>query len=132
MTQTEQQEGLPEEALDEKALKTILSNTIETIEDNKAQIFGVYETAKSEVESSRKMLEDLKFKARQTIERVDSLEVQEQQEKQQHTSRTQESFLLSHCAEDKVSILFGHIFQFRLCAIQKAFSGQSTGTDGYL
>lgn len=69
--------------LSEGALKQILSNTIETIEDNKEQIFGIYETAKDEVERSRKQLEDLKFQARQTIEHVDALEKQEQQEKQQ-------------------------------------------------
>lgn len=103
MTQTEQQEGLPEEALDEKALKTILSNTIETIEDNKAQIFGVYETAKSEVESSRKMLEDLKFKARQTIERVDSLEVQEQQEKQKLVAVSSN---FEHYSEDRIKACY--------------------------
>ena len=36
-----------------QSLKKILSNTINTIEDNKAQIFEIYETARSEVESRR-------------------------------------------------------------------------------
>ncbi len=37
-----------------QSLKKILNNTINTIEDNKTQIFEIYETARSEVESSRK------------------------------------------------------------------------------
>ena len=65
-----------------QSLKKILSNTINTIEDNKTQIFEIYETARSEVESSRKLLEDLREQTRKTIERVDALSKQEQQEKQ--------------------------------------------------
>ncbi|SDZ86052.1 MULTISPECIES: sensor histidine kinase [Selenomonas] len=68
--------------LQAQSLKKILSNTISTIEDNKSQIFEIYETARSEVESSRKLLEDLREQTRQTIERVDGLSKQEQQEKQ--------------------------------------------------
>ena len=83
MAVNEQLEALSESSLGEGALKKILSNTIETIEDNKTQIFGIYETAKDEVAQSRKVLEDLKFQARQTIERVDALAVQEQQAKQE-------------------------------------------------
>ena len=83
MAVNEQLEALSESSLGEGALRKILSNTIETIEDNKTQIFGIYETAKDEVAQSRKVLEDLKFQARQTIERVDALAVQEQQAKQE-------------------------------------------------
>ena len=83
MAVNEQLEALPESSLGEGALRKILSNTIETIEDNKTQIFGIYETAKDEVAQSRNVLEDLKFQARQTIERVDALAVQEQQAKQE-------------------------------------------------
>ena len=83
MAVNEQLEAWSESSLGEGALKKILSNTIETIEDNKTQIFGIYETAKDEVTQSRKVLEDLKFQARQTIERVDALTVQEQQAKQE-------------------------------------------------
>ena len=68
--------------LQAQSLKKILSNTISTIEDNKSQIFEIYETARSEVESSRKLLEDLREQTRQTIDRVDALSKQEQQEKQ--------------------------------------------------
>ena len=64
------------------SLKKILTSTIETIEDNKTQVFSIYETARDEVEASKKQLEDLKFQVRQTIERVDALEKQEQRAKQ--------------------------------------------------
>lgn len=66
----------------EVSLKKILIDTINKIEDNKAQIFDIYETARSEVEASKKMLAELKEKAAQTIQRVDELARQEQQEKQ--------------------------------------------------
>ena len=68
--------------LGQGSLKKILSSTIETIEDNKTQVFSIYETARDEVEASKKQLEDLKFQARQTVDRVDALEKQEQQAKQ--------------------------------------------------
>lgn len=66
----------------EVSLKKILTDTINKIEDNKAQIFDIYETARSEVEASKKMLAELKEKVAQTIQRVDELARQEQQEKQ--------------------------------------------------
>ena len=66
----------------EVSLKKILTDTINKIEDKKAQIFDIYETARSEVEASKKMLAELKEKAAQTIQRVDELARQEQQEKQ--------------------------------------------------
>lgn len=76
--------SLPSEmgGLQAQSLKKILSNTISTIEDNKSQIFEIYETARSEVDSSRRLLADLKEQVRQTIDRVDELAKQEQQEKQ--------------------------------------------------
>ena len=80
--------GRSKEFLDEAgnlstdALKSILNNTIETIESNKAQIFDIYETARDEVERSKQQLAELKQKARETIDRVDSLAREEQQEKQ--------------------------------------------------
>ncbi|MBP8597991.1 MAG: sensor histidine kinase [Selenomonas sp.] len=70
------------DGLKEVSLKKILTDTINKIEDNKAQIFDIYETARSEVEASKKMLAELKEKAAQTIQRVDELARQEQQEKQ--------------------------------------------------
>ena len=65
------------------SLKSILTNTINTIEDNKSQIFDIYETARAEVESSKQQLQELKKQAQQTIDRVDDLVKQEQREKQQ-------------------------------------------------
>ena len=77
-------EGL--ELSGDASLKKILNNTIATIEDNKSQLFDIYESVRTEVEAAKKQLEDLKFQVRQTIERVDALEKQEQQEKPELTS----------------------------------------------
>ena len=80
--------GKSKEFLDEAgnlstdALKSILNNTIDTIESNKAQIFEIYETARDEVERSKRLLAELKIRARETIDRVDSLAKEEQREKQ--------------------------------------------------
>ncbi len=80
--------GQSKEFLDEAgnlstdALKSILNNTIETIESNKAQIFDIYETTRDEVERSKQQLAELKDRARETIDRVDSLAKEEQREKQ--------------------------------------------------
>ena len=68
--------------LKEGSLKKILTDTINTIEDNKTQIFDIYETARNEVENSKKLLAELKEKAVETIQRVDDLALREQQEKQ--------------------------------------------------
>ena len=65
-------EGL--ELSGDASLKKILNNTIATIEDNKSQLFDIYESVRTEVEAAKKQLEDLKFQVRQTIERVDALE----------------------------------------------------------
>ena len=67
--------------LSAKSLDNILKNTVSTIETNKTQIFGIYEAARGEVESSRRTLEDLRELTRQTIEKVDELSEIEQQEK---------------------------------------------------
>lgn len=66
----------------EGSLKSILTNTIDTIENSKSQIFEIYETARTEVENSKKQLQELKEQARQTIDRVDELAKKEQREKQ--------------------------------------------------
>lgn len=68
--------------LKQDSIKNILTNTINTIEDNKSQIFEIYETARSEVENSKKQLAEIKEQARRTIDRVDELSRQEQHEKQ--------------------------------------------------
>lgn len=71
------------DGIDPGALKKILTNTIDTIEDNKAQIFSIYETARNEVDSSKAQLAQLKEETRATIERVDKLSLEEQAQKQQ-------------------------------------------------
>jgi len=68
--------------LQDDSLKNILNNTLSTIEENKTQIFDIYEAARTEVETSRKLLEDLKKQTRQTIDRVDALIAEEQVQKQ--------------------------------------------------
>lgn len=50
----------------------------------------------------------------------------------QDGSRTDKALLLSYRTEDKVSVLFGHILQFGLRAIQETFSSQPAGADGNL
>ena len=67
--------------LSAKSLDNILKSTVSTIETNKTQIFGIYEAARGEVESSRRTLEDLRELTRQTIEKVDELSEIEQREK---------------------------------------------------
>ena len=79
-------ENLSEEALfddiGEKSLRRILESMVSTIEGSKSQIFDVYEAAHSEVESSKKNLQDAKRLTQEVIDEVDALEEQEQQEKQ--------------------------------------------------
>ncbi len=77
-------EALPDvdSPIEKGALKRILNQTISTIEDNKTQIFDIYETARTEVETSKKLLEELRKQALQVIDKVDRLKAQEQQEKQ--------------------------------------------------
>ena len=54
------------------------------------------------------------------------------QEEQKHTGRTEESFLLSYRAEDKVSILLWHELQFGLRSVQKSLTLQATRSDSNL
>lgn len=84
MAESQNEQALSGEAagMQGDSLKKILNETINTIEDNKAQIFEIYETTREEVEGSRKLLQELKEKARQTIDKVDKLVKQEQSEKQ--------------------------------------------------
>jgi len=83
----EQEKGaaeVPRSAIDKlsvKSLDNILKSTVSTIETNKTQIFGIYEAARGEVESSRRTLEDLRELTRQTIAKVDELSEIEQREK---------------------------------------------------
>lgn len=76
---------LPEERIgegfEEGQLRRLLTNTIDTIEDNKTQIFDIYQNTRSEVEQARTHLVELKKRVVETIERVDSLTVEEQNAK---------------------------------------------------
>lgn len=82
MADQSKQDAVDLDTVDTSMLKKILTNTIDTIEDNKTQIFGIYENARTEVENSRRQLTELKEEARTTIERVDKLSRDEQEQKQ--------------------------------------------------
>ena len=71
----------PVEGLEEGQLRKLLTNTIDTIEDNKTQIFDIYENTRAEVEEARRRLLELKQSVAETIERVDGLTAEEQQAK---------------------------------------------------
>ena len=71
----------PVEGLEEGQLRKLLTNTIDTIEDNKTQIFDIYENTRTEVEEARHRLLELKQSVAETIERVDGLTAEEQQAK---------------------------------------------------
>ena len=63
----------PAEGAEEGHLRRLLTNTINTIEDNKTQIFDIYENMRTEVEETRRRLVELKERVGETIERVDGL-----------------------------------------------------------
>ena len=63
----------PAEGAEEGHLRRLLTNTINTIEDNKTQIFDIYENMRTEVEETRRRLAELKERVGETIERVDGL-----------------------------------------------------------
>lgn len=60
---------------------------------------------------------------------MDQTQEQEHVE-QQYEYRTYESFLFTYRAENKVGVLFGYVFQFRLCAIQETFAPKTARADG--
>ena len=72
----------PVEGLEEGQLRRLLSNTIDTIEDNKTQIFDIYQNTRSEVDDARDRLAELRNRVAETIERVDGLTQEEQRAKQ--------------------------------------------------
>ena len=71
------------EGLEEGQLRRLLTNTIDTIEDNKTQIFDIYQNTRNEVDDARDRLAELKKRVAEKIERVDALAVEEQKAKQQ-------------------------------------------------
>ena len=62
-----------EEGLEEGQLRRLLTNTIDTIEDNKTQIFDIYQNTRNEVDEARDRLAELKKNVADTIARVDAL-----------------------------------------------------------
>ena len=72
----------PAEGIEEGQLRRLLSNTIDTIEDNKTQIFDIYQNTRSEVDDARDRLAELRNRVAETIERVDGLMREEQRAKQ--------------------------------------------------
>ena len=64
---------MPAEGAEEGHLRRLLTNTINTIEDNKTQIFDIYENMRTEVEETRRRLAELKERVGETIDRVDGL-----------------------------------------------------------
>ncbi len=42
-----------------------------------------------------------------------------------------EAFLFAYCAEYKVCVLFGHVFELCLCPVEESFSVYASGADGY-
>jgi two-component system sensor histidine kinase DegS len=83
MERQQDADAVEQELAGDGSLKKILTSTIHTIEDNKAQVFEIYETAKEEVEACRRQLNELKKQTREVIDRVDVLAVEEQKKKQE-------------------------------------------------
>ena len=69
------------EGIEEGQLRRLLSNTIDTIEDNKTQIFDIYQNTRREVDDAHERLSELKQRVADSIERVDALAVDEQRAK---------------------------------------------------
>ena len=70
------------EGLEEGQLRRLLTSTIDTIEDNKTQIFDIYQNTRNEVDDARTRLAELKKRVAESIERVDALAAEEQKAKQ--------------------------------------------------
>ena len=70
------------EGLEEGQLRRLLTSTIDTIEDNKTQIFDIYQNTRNEVDDARTRLAELKKRVAESIERVDALTADEQKAKQ--------------------------------------------------
>ena len=70
------------EDVSESSLRRVLANTIATIEDNKGQIFDIYEATRISLQETEEQLAEVENKARVSIERVESLSLEEQARKQ--------------------------------------------------
>mgnify|MGYP000979278715 CR=1 FL=1 len=69
------------EGLEVWQLRKLLTDTIDTIEDNKTQIFDIYQNTRNEVDDARERLLELKGAVAETIRRVDALTEEEQKAK---------------------------------------------------
>lgn len=103
-----------DDSMGAESLKGILNNTINTIESNKTQIFEIYETARNEVEISKRQLQELREQALATINRVDKLSKEEQVEKQRlvqvssnFANYSEESIRASYEAVKHVQVALG-------------------------
>ena len=103
-----------DDSMGAESLKGILNNTINTIESNKTQIFEIYETARNEVEISKRQLQELREQALATINRVDKLAKEEQIEKQRlvqvssnFANYSEESIRASYEAVKHVQVALG-------------------------
>ena len=51
---------------------------------------------------------------------MDEAEDESQKQKKDYCT-SEKAFFFAHCAENKISFLLGHKFQFRLCAVEESF-----------
>ena len=56
----------------------------------------------------------------------------ERKEEQQNNGTPDETLLLAYGTEDEVGVLFRHIFQFCLCAVEESLAFQPARTNGNL
>lgn len=92
-----------EDVLDESRLSKLLTNTIDTIEDNKTQIFEIYQNTRTEVDEMQTRLAELKMEVAETIERVDALTEKERK------------------ARLRLTAINAHISEYAGDVIQKAY-----------
>lgn len=83
----------------ERLLRDAFKQSIESMEGSKGQIFEIYENTKDDVESTRKMLQELKEQTRKLQDEVDELVREEQKEKQK---LVQVSGNFSNYSEDRI------------------------------
>ena len=55
----------------------------------------------------------------------------EYQEEGEYGGCADEAFFFAYGAEYEVGVLFGHVFELGLGAVEKSFAGDASGTDGY-
>ena len=55
----------------------------------------------------------------------------EYEEEGEYGGCADEAFFFAYCAEYKVGVLFGHVLELGLGAVEKSFAGDASGADGY-